>query len=95
MSNNLKGRAWDLMVTDGGRRLAIQRLDPMVGEDGLPAGRNDVFASDEAAREFVRLLAERGDRVALEALNTEMASVGLDELVDEEVIGPEVDRWGE
>ena len=74
---NLRGVVWVLVQVDG--RLEVQRLEPMV----LPGGgevANDVFATDQAAREFVERLAALGD--------TECQQVMVD-------VDRDVDWWAE
>lgn len=67
-TNNLKGIAWDIFTPDGGKTLEIQRLNPMLDGQGCYAGPNDVFASDEAAYEFVQQMALHGDIDCVNAL---------------------------
>lgn len=58
-SLNLKGIAWDLFP-EGGRHY-IRRLPFILDATGREVGPNDIFASDQAAIEFVKLMAERGN----------------------------------
>jgi hypothetical protein len=67
-SNSLKGIAWDIFTPDGGKTLEIQRLSPLRDGKGGEAGPNDVFASDEAALEFVQQMALHGDIDCINAL---------------------------
>jgi len=60
-SNNLKGIAWDIFSLDWGRRLGIRRLDFIKDSAGRLVGPNDIFPNDQAAREFVGIMAEHGD----------------------------------
>lgn len=77
---NLKGQAWDL-VTDGAT-VKIERLPKLCQADGTMAD-NDVFATDQAAYEFVQRLAELGDLECQGALMD--VAKGLDWLVEERV----------
>jgi len=67
-SNSLKGIAWDIFTPDGGKTLEIQRLQPLLDSGGNEAGDNDVFASNEAAYEFVQQMASHGDIDCVNAL---------------------------
>lgn len=78
-TNNLKGIAWDIFTPDGGKTLEIQRLHPLMDGKGEEAGPNDVFASDEAAREFVEEMALHGDIDCVNALFLVRQSEDLEE----------------
>lgn len=67
-TNNLKGIAWDIFTSDGGKTLEIQRLQPLLDGKGGEAGDNDIFVSDEAAYEFVQQMALHGDIDCVNAL---------------------------
>lgn len=58
-TTNLKGIAWDLF-SEGGRH-CIRRLPFILDATGREIMENDIFASDQAAIEFVELMAERGN----------------------------------
>lgn len=58
-SLNLRGIAWDLF-SEGGRHY-IRRLPFILDATGQEVGPNDIFASDQAALEFVEAMAERGN----------------------------------
>jgi len=55
----LRGIAWNVIEEEG--RHHIRRLPSILDATGQPVGPNDIFASDLAAREFVELMAERGN----------------------------------
>ena len=56
---NLRGTAWDLFLEGG--RYHIRRLPFILDATGQEVGPNDIFASDQAALEFVEAMAERGN----------------------------------
>lgn len=56
---NLRGTAWDLFPEGG--RYHIRRLPSILDATGQEVGPNDIFASDQAALEFVEAMAERGN----------------------------------
>lgn len=77
---SLKGKFWDLFVVEEGRRLAVGRINPVRG-GGWPPFENDVFASDDEAREYVERLAADGNEEAREAL-ARVAVSGPEDEVD-------------
>lgn len=58
-TTNLKGIAWDFFP-EGGRHV-IRRLPFILDATGREVGPNDIFANDQAALEFVEVMAERGN----------------------------------
>lgn len=58
-TTNLRGIAWDLLC-EGGRH-HIRRLPFILDATGQQVGPNDIFANDQAALEFVKVMAERGN----------------------------------
>jgi hypothetical protein len=67
-TNNLKGVAWDIFTLNWGKAVGIRRLDFIRAADGHLVGPNDIFANDQAAREFVEVMASHGDVECVEAM---------------------------
>lgn len=78
MIESLKGKFWDCFVIEGGRRLVIGRINPVVPERGSKF-ENDVFATDAEALAYVEQLARDGNEEAREALMMVAVSEGEDE----------------